>query len=251
MILMTENLFDIQTPDGLMPTWVIHPDQGGPFPLIMFWMDALGIREELIRMARRFAEAGYAVYLPNLFYRDGGPSFDTKPLAHGILDPWMMQLNESLSLKMTLSDCGVILKHAEKNPNVHLPGAVIGYCMGGRHAMASAAAYPSTFKAMASMHGGRLVNDQPDSPHLCIPQIEAEIYFAWADEDPSAPASHAEVIEALLKKRPQAYELEWHKGALHGFTFPERFCYHREAAERVWSKLFDLFERQLKSQPNS
>ena len=58
-------------------------------------------------------------------------------------------------------------------------------------------------------------------------------------------------IEALLKKRPQAYELEWHKGALHGFTFPERFCYHREAAERVWSKLFDLFERQLKSQPNS
>jgi carboxymethylenebutenolidase len=98
---------------------------------------------------------------------------------------------------------------------------------------------------MASMHGGRLVNDQPDSPHRLIARMKAQAYFAWADQDAVAPPEHAQVIQAALAVHRPDDRLEWHLGALHGFTFPERYCYHKAAAERVWNRLFTLFRRQL------
>ena len=232
-----------------MPTWVVHPDLPGPFPLVIFCMDALGIRDELRDMCRRIASVGYGVYLPNLFYRDGGPSFDSAPLARGELDPAMVALNDALSTSMTLSDCAALMTHAQSNPVICMPAAAIGYCMGGRHAIAAAATYPEQIKALASMHGGRLVTDQDDSPHRLIADIQAEAYFGWAQDDPVAPATHAKVIEDALRARGLPYRLEWHAGALHGFTFPQRFCYHKAAAERVWSRLFDLFRRNLQPIP--
>jgi carboxymethylenebutenolidase len=126
-----------------------------------------------------------------------------------------------------------------------LPGAVVGYCMGGRHAIAAAASYSGEIKALASLHGGRLVNERPDSPHRLIAKIDAEAYFGWSPDDPTAPPAHMAAIEAALAARGLPHRVELHEGALHGFTFPERYCYHREAAERVWTRLFALFERTL------
>lgn len=240
-----ETSFVLATRDGQMPTWTVHPDSPGPFPLVLLYMDALGIREELRAMCRRLAGAGYAVYLPNLFYRDGGPSFDAAPLASGQLDPEMVRLNDTLSIDMTVSDCAAVLAHAQGNPVVRFPAAVIGYCMGGRHAIAAAAAYPEQFRAMASMHGGRLVTEQGGSPHRLIPRMRAEAYFAWAQDDPAAPQSHAVAVEQVLSARGLPYQLERHPGALHGFMFPERYCYHEAAAERVWGRLLDMFRRNL------
>ena len=80
---MIETATSIATRDGQMPTWIVHPHETGPFPLVIFCMDALGIREELHDMCRRIASVGYGVYLANLYYRDGGPSFDPAPLAQG------------------------------------------------------------------------------------------------------------------------------------------------------------------------
>lgn len=248
---MIETSTTITTRDGQMPTWIVHPDDRGPFPLVIFYMDALGIREELRNMCRRIASVGYGVYLPNLYYRSGGPSFDAASLAWGHQDPAMVELNNGLSMAMTVSDGAALLDHARHYAAIRMPVAAIGFCMGGRHALAAAAAFPSLIKAMASLHGGRLVNDGDDSPHRLIAGIGAAAYFGWAQDDPVAPASHAKTVEAALVARGLPHQLEWHAGAQHGFTFPERYCYHQAAAERVWSRLFELFRRTLDAVPST
>jgi carboxymethylenebutenolidase len=216
---MIERDIVLTTQDGAMPCFVVHPDEDGPFPVVLFYMDALGIREELRDMARRFATAGYYVMLPNLFYRDGGPSFDAAPLAQDKLDPLMVKLNDATTTAMTVRDTAALI--------------------------AAAASYPKLVRAIASLHGGRLVTDAPDSPHRQIAKIDAEAYFGWADKDPVAPPAHMTAIAEALKARGLPHRIELHEGALHGFTFPERYCYHKRAAELVWARLFALFKRAL------
>jgi carboxymethylenebutenolidase len=246
---MIEREIVLAAQDGKMPCFVVHPDEGGPFPLVLIMMDALGIREELRDMARRVASAGYYAMLPNLYYRDGGPSFDPAPLAEGKLDPRMMALNDALSMDMTVRDDRALLDFARADAAARLPGAAIGYCMGGRHAIAAAAAYPDAIAALASLHGGRLVADAPDSPHRRIARISAEAYFGWSPDDPTAPLDHKAAIEAALAARGLPHRVELHPGALHGFTFPTRYCHHKAAAERVWSRLFALFARTIAKEP--
>ena len=163
---MIESNVMLETVDGQMPVFIVHPDESGPFPVVLFYMDALGIREELRDMARRCAASGYYAMLPDLYYRWGGPSFDPAPLAQGILDPRMIELNNTLSLSMTALDTAAMLEHAIGDPAACLPAGAVGYCMGGRHALGAAATHAGQIAAFASLHGGRLVNDTPQSPHL-------------------------------------------------------------------------------------
>jgi carboxymethylenebutenolidase len=242
---LIERTTEIATSDGAMPTFIIHPDEDGPFAVVLFFMDALGIREELRDMARRFASAGYYAMLPDLFYRYGCPSFDPAPLALGILDPRMIELNDALSVAMTQRDAGALLAHAAGEVGARLPAAAVGYCMGGRHAIGAAAAHSGQVACFASLHGGRLVNDRPDSPHRMLAATHGEAYFGWADSDPVAPEPHRLAIEAALAARGGRYRVELHAGARHGFTFPERYCYDKAAAERVWARLFAMFRRNL------
>lgn len=242
---MIESTVSIRTPDGPMDTFFVCPDEGGPFPLVLFLMDALGVREELRDMCRRIASVGYLVALPNLYHRDGGPSFDPSTLQRGWVDPRMEALNQALTMEMTSQDCRSVLDEVRQRAQGTLPAAVIGYCMGGRHAIAAAADHPEAFSAMASMHGGRLVTAEPGSPHRRIARMRAEAYFAWAQDDPVAPEAHALQVEQALAARGRPYRLERHPGALHGFTFPQRYCFHKAAAETVWSRLFAMFRRNL------
>lgn len=199
-------------------------------------------------MARRFATVGHYVMLANLYHRDGGPSFDTAPLAEGKLDPRMVALNVALTTEMTVRDTAAMLDFAAADPAADAGRcATVGYCMGGRHAIANAAAYPDRVKAMASLHGGRLVNEAADSPHRLIARMKAEAYFGWADKDDVAPLEHKRVVEDALAARALPYRVELHAGALHGFTFPERYCYHKAAAELVWARLFAMFRRTLRA----
>lgn len=242
---MIEIEAEISTREGRLPTFIVRPDEGGPHPIVIIYMDALGIREELRDMSRRIASCGYYVMLPNLFYRWGGPSFDPKPLASGVVDPLMIELNELLSMAMTAEDSASLLDHAAADGAARMLVATIGYCMGGRHALAAAAAYPEKVAAFASLHGGRLVTDRADSPHLKIQSTRAEAYFGWADSDALAPIEHMRAVEAALTARGGRWRVELHRGALHGFTFPERHCYDKAAAERVWSRLFSMLARAL------
>jgi carboxymethylenebutenolidase len=243
---MHERTTEITTADGRMPTFVTRPDGGGPHPVVVFYMDALGIREELKDMARRIGTVGYCVVLPNLFYRDGGPSFDPALLATAGPDPEMMRLNMALTHAHVLADTAALLAALDDDPAADTGRmAAIGYCMGGRHAYAAAGSFPDRVRAMASLHGGFQVTDRPDSAHLLTRHIEGECYFGFAADDDLAPPAHQRIIREQLETHGVAHRIEVHPGTLHGFTFPERHCHHHEAAERVWERLFDLFRRRL------
>lgn len=238
-----EKTLAITTADGEMETFTAWPEAQGPHPVVIVYMDALGIREELRDMARRVAAAGYYTLLPNLFYRAGGPSFDAS-LLPDYLDPHMQELNHATTNSMVLSDTAAMLSFCKSEP---LAGAgaksAIGFCMGGRHAYGAAGTYPQEIKAAASIHGGFLVTDKPDSPHLLTAKVKGELYFGFAEGDSVAPPEHMEIIAALMREHDIPGKVEMHHGSRHGFIFPERFCYDPQAAERVWAHFFAMLQR--------
>jgi carboxymethylenebutenolidase len=242
---MIERDVVLTTRDGSMPCFVVHPDEGGPHPVVLVYMDALGLREELRDMTRRFASAGYYAMLANLYYRWGGPSFDGSRLADGIFDPKMMELNGALSMDMSVADAAAQLDFASRDPSAGKTAAAVGYCMGGRHAIAAGEAFGDRIRCFASIHGGRLVTEAPDSPHRRLARAKGEAYFGWAVDDPTAPEAHTAIVREVLATRGLPHRVEVHAGALHGFAFPERYCYHKRAAETVWARLFAMFQRIL------
>ena len=122
---------------------------------------------------------------------------------------------------------------------------VIGYCMGGRHAVTAAASFPGQVKAAASIHGGRLVSEAADSAHRRLAEMEAEVFFAFADQDAAAPPAHLELIRDELRHNGITGKAELLEGALHGFAFPERYCHHEAVAEYCWSVWLGMLERKL------
>lgn len=245
---MRESVESTRTPDGPMPTFVTEPEEGGPYPAVILYMDALGLREELRDMARRFGTVGYRVILPGLFYRDGNPSFDPARLALDGPDPEMMRLNRELTHARCLADTEALL--AALAPAG--PVATVGYCMGARHALAAAGAFPERVAAMASLHGGHQVTDRPDSAHLALRRARAECYFGFADGDPLTPPEHQATLAESCRRYGVPARFEVHPGAGHGFTFPTRHCHDKPAAERVWERLFALLARRLpRPQPST
>ena len=228
-----------------MPTHVLHPDGRSPAPVIIMYMDALGLRSELHEMASQMCAAGYYVLLPNLFYRAGGPSFDPSTLPE-YLDPDMERLNVDTTMAMVARDARALVAFAEADELARADAiAVIGYCMGGRHAITAAATCPDRVKAVASIHGGRLVSDAADSAHRRLAEVKAEVFFAFADQDPAAPETHLEVIRSQMVRHGLEGQVRLLRGALHGFAFPERYCYHQQMAEYCSSVWFEMLERTL------
>jgi carboxymethylenebutenolidase len=242
---LREREIEIDGPDGRLPVFVTRPEEGGPHPTVILYMDALGIREELRDMARRIGTVGYSVMLPNLFWREGGASFDPALLPTHGPDPEMMRLNHATTNAMVQADTALLLDHAAADSAARDPVGVIGYCMGGRHAMGAAGTFPDRVAAMVSLHGGFQVTDRPDSAHLLIPRMQAECYFGFADGDPLSPDEHQRVMEAACEANGVEARFEVYEGAHHGFTFPTRFCYHKPSAERAWERVFALFRRRL------
>ncbi len=241
---MIEQHLDIATPDGAMNTFVVHPDEGGPHPVVLFYMDAPGKREELHDMARRIASVGYYVVLPNLYYRK-------TPEYHHVRDEAgtarMFALMEHLSNAMIVSDTQAMLDFIDTQPAADAThvGAV-GYCMSGPFVVAAAAHHPR-LRCVASIYGARLVTDKEDSPHKMLDRVRCEAYFACAEIDRWAPKELVDTLEAALKKAGTPYRLEWYPGAQHGFAFPLREgIYDKPSAERHWTRLFALFDRNLR-----
>ena len=241
---MREHDLTLPADGGTIPVFVTHPEEGGPHPTVILYMDALGIREELKDMARRIGTVGYYVMLPNLFWREGGPSFDPALLPTKGPDPEMMRLNHATTNALVLADTAVLLDHARKDPAARDPVATIGYCMGGRHALAAAGTFPDRVKAMVSLHAGFQVTDRPDSAHLLIPKIEAECYIGFADSDPLSPPEHEAIMQEACREHGVEARFETYPGAAHGFTFPTRYCYDKPSAERAWERTFALFRRR-------
>lgn len=241
---MQEKEIDIQTRDGAMNTFITHPEEGGPYPIILFLMDAPGKREELHDMARRIATTGYYVMLPNLYYRRARAFIiDGSPESRDI----MFEHMNSLSNGMVVEDCESALEWAKKESAAgDGPAGCTGYCMSGPFAFAVAAKLADRVKASASFHGVRLCVDTEDSPHLDADKIQGEMYFGCAETDEWAPTEMIERLDEHMKGSGANYRIEWYSETEHGFVFPLREGkYHKQAAERHYERLFAMFKRNL------
>jgi carboxymethylenebutenolidase len=243
---MIERHLDLPTADGAMNSFVVHPEEGGPHPVVLFYMDAPGKREELHDMARRLASVGYFVVLPNLYYRRTR-EFELKERTPEAMKP-MFEHMDSLSNAMTVRDTAAMLEFVDSQAEADARriGAV-GYCMSGPFVLAAAAAYPDRIAAIAAIHGARMVTDRDDSPHRMAPRIRCETYVACAETDIYAPPETVATLQAALEAAGTPHRLEWYPGAQHGFVFPKRAgIYHQPSAERHWERLFALFDRNLR-----
>lgn len=244
---MIEQTLDIATRDGKTTTFICHPERDGPHPVILFFMDAPAIREELRDMARRIAAVGYYVMLPNLYYRRGVMELgDLPPLPEAEARARMFDLMGSINIPLVMSDADALLDFAGRDPAASPgPAGTIGYCMSGQYAINAAARHPERIACAASLYGVQLVTDKPDSPHLAAQKAKAELYFACAEHDTYAPLEMVEALDASLKAAGVNAEVEIYKGAHHGFAFPQRAVYDKSSAERHWERLFALFRRNL------
>ena len=223
---MIECQLDIKTKDGATTTFIVHPERGGPHPVILFFMDAPAIREELRDMARRLATAGYYVMLPNLYYRKGVMELaDLPPVPQDQAMQRMFDLMYSLTIDLVMDDAEALL---------------------GQYAINAAARFPERVNAAASIYGTSLVTDKGDSPHLAAERADAELYFACAEIDRWAPLEMVEALSSAVADDNIKAEVELYPGVEHGFAFPARPAYNKAAAERHWLRLNSLFGRKLK-----
>ncbi len=243
---MIEQTLEIPLSDGTSTTFIVRPDRDGPYPLILFLMDAPGIREELRDMARRLASTGYYVMLPNLYYRAG--VLELVPPGGAMDDALrerMMGLMNGLTIPMVMDDVAAMVAFAATQPEADATRiGTVGYCMSGQFAINAAVRLPQV-KAAASIHGTYLVTDADDSPHLAARKSSAELYFACAETDRWAPLETVEALRAALAADGARAEVEIYPGAEHGFTFPQRALYQKRGAERHWERLNALYRRNL------
>ena len=245
---MIEQTVEIATRDGASTTFIVHPERDGPHPVVLFFMDAPGIREELRDMARRIATAGYYVMLPNLYYRRSVLELTDLPkLPDAEARARMFDLMGSITIPKIMEDGDALLNFADRDPAAGRgPIATVGYCMSGQYAINFAARYPDRVGAAASIYGVQLVTDRDDSPHLAAHKAGAELYFACAEHDTYAPLEMVQALDASLKSSKAKAEVELYPGVHHGFAFPQRGAvYDKPAAERHWERLFALWGRTL------
>lgn len=242
---MIEHELDIRTADGAMNAFVTHPEEGGPFPVVLFYMDAPGKREELHDMARRIATVGYYVVLPNLYYRKTR-EFRMARDEEGMKRMFAMMGHLSNELVMRDTQAMLDFVDSRKEAKAGALGA-LGYCMSGPFVFTAAGRFPGRVGCAASIYGVQLAGEAADSPHLLAHKVKGELYFACAQTDKYAPKEMIDRLEAHLKRTPGLrYRVEWYMGVEHGFAFPKREAvFHKPSAERHWERLFALFRRNL------
>jgi carboxymethylenebutenolidase len=241
---MMEQHLDIPTAHGMMNTFITHPEEGGPHPVVFFYMDAPGKREELHDMARRLGTAGYYVILPNLYYR-WHREFNVFSGDPGQTREEMFTLMQGLSDYMITSDTNALFAHVDHDPAADATRiGCMGYCMSGPFAFAMAGTFPERIKAAASLYGVRLFGEK--SPAHLAANVKGELYFACAEHDEYAPMEMVDTLEAHLISVGANARVERYPGAHHGFAFPTRGgVFSKPDAERHWERLHDLFRRNL------
>ncbi|MFM1887488.1 MAG: hypothetical protein RL026_2645 [Pseudomonadota bacterium] len=245
---VTESEVSIRTPDGTCDAHWVHPVKGAHAAVIV-WPDIFGLRPAFRQMGKRLAESGYAVLTVNPFYRlQKAP---TSPENANFGDPatrqMLMSQMGSLNAQTQMTDAKAFIAWLDQQPAVDGKRKIgtTGYCMGGPIVMRTAAAVPARVGAGASFHGGGLVTDKPDSPHLLVPQMKAAFLFAIADNDDQKEPEVKNVLRKTYDENKLAAEIEVYKGAMHGWCPPGSAAYNAEAAEKAWARLLALFKGAL------
>jgi carboxymethylenebutenolidase len=243
---MTERWVDLETEDGTINTFVVDPDAASPVPVVLFYMDAYGQREELYDMARRIGGEGYYVVLPNLYYRSTREFVgnDDDPASIERMGKMMFAIGNRMIARDTEALLAMI--DADEAADSERIGCV-GYCMSGPFAITVAAVHADRIACAASVYGAALVTQRPDSPHLVLEQVKGELCFMCAGIDEWVPRETIEQLGAYLDSAGAHYSIEWYDDAHHGFAFPSREGqYDERAAEHHWQQLFALFDRNLR-----
>jgi carboxymethylenebutenolidase len=252
---MTEAEIRVPTNDGEMPTFVVHPDEAGPFPVAVVYMDAIGYREQVKANARRFAADGYYCVVPDLFYRVGeGLTFSMQKLhAEGMEGPEGERLRQamaSVTPDTAIADTTAIFDSIASDPAAGAgPKVCVGYCMGARFALHAASALPDEFAAAAGIHPGALVTDSPDSPHHDLPGVHGELYFAFAEVDQSATPEIVDRFRQELEGHGIRGVVERIPGVAHGFAMADLPVHDQAAAEDHFQRTLELWRRNLSPQP--
>ena len=252
---VVETDVEIKTPDGTCDAAFLHP-KSGSHPGVLIWPDAFGLRPSMRAIGRRIAAEGYSVVVPNPFYRVSKAPFTDasnfnfqNPDDMAKLRPLMASVNAPGNAEKDAA-AYVAFLDAQKQVNAKKKIGTAGYCMGGALVVRTAAALPDRIGAGASFHGGGLVTDKPDSPHLLAPKIKARMYFGIAsNDDERQPDAKVKLKEAFAAAKVVA-EIEVYP-ALHGWCVPDMPVrdgapiYNRVEAERAWGKLVALYRAAL------
>ena len=239
---------EIKTADGTADAYFVHPEKGS-HPAVLIWPDIFGLRPAFRQMARRLAESGYAVLVMNPFYRTKKaptapehPDFNDPPTRDAL-----MALMHTLTPDTAVTDAQAFVPWLDAQAAVSRKHkmATTGYCMGGPFTLRTAAAFPQRVGAGATFHGGGLVTDKPDSPHLLIPKIKAQYLFAIAANDDQRQPEAKDVLRAAFAKAKLPAEIEVYTGTQHGWCPPDSQVYNPEQAEKAWSRMLVLFKNAL------
>ena len=236
---------NVTTPDGMCDSYFVHPSSGAHAG-VLIWPDAFGLRPAKRQMAKRLAESGYSVLVVNQYYRSQrAPIVSSTNFAEvaDVVRPLMGTLNADTQMRDARAFVSFLDSQSSVDTNRKI--GTMGYCMGGPITMRTAAAVPDRIGAGASFHGGGLVTDQPDSPHLLVPQMTAHYLFAIAENDDENQPEAKDVLRDTFAKAGLPAEIEVYDGALHGWCPPDTQVYNEPQAERAWSRLLALFDRAL------
>ncbi len=244
---VTESDVEIATPDGVADCYFVHPSSGS-HAAVLVWPDILGLRPTFRTMGRRLAQSGYSVLTVNPFYR-GGRS-PVVPDGASFADPeirnMVMPLAQSLNPQTHVTDATAFVNWLDQQSAVDTNRRIgtTGYCMGGPIVMRTAATMRERIGAGASFHGGGLATDNPDSPHLLIPQMNAHFLIAVAENDDEREPHVKDILRETFDTNGLPAEIEVYPAA-HGWCVPDSPVYDEAEAERAWSRLLALFERAL------
>ena len=239
---------EIKTADGTADAYFVHPATGA-HPGVLIWPDIFGLRPAFRQMGKRLAESGYSVLVINPFYRI--KKAPTAPEHADFQDPAtrtaLMAQMSSLTPETTLTDAKAFVTWLDSQASVDKKRKLgtTGYCMGGPLTMRTAAAFPNRIGAGASFHGGNLVTDKPDSPHLLVPKMKAQYLFAIAENDDMREPKAKDALREAFAKAKLPAEIEVYTGTMHGWCPPDSQVYNEPQAEKAWSRMLALFKTAL------
>jgi len=238
----------VETPDGMADGYFVHPANGAHAAVIV-WPDIKGIRTSFRMMGKRLAESGYSVLVVNPYYRTarGAVIEDGESFGDPDVRARLMPHARSLSPETCLTDGRAFVSYLDQQPSVDTDRKIgtTGYCMTGSYTIRLAAAMPERIGAGGSFHGGGLATDASDSPHLLAPQIQGGMLIAIAANDDEKDPNAKVLLREAFDNAGVNAEIEVYEDTLHGWCPPDSRVYNEVQAERAWSRLLALFEREL------
>jgi carboxymethylenebutenolidase len=242
-VAVTESDVTVKTPDGMADAYFVHP-ASGTAPGVLIWPDIFGLRPAFRQMGKRLAESGYSVLVVNPFYRaKKAPTADA-----GAATPiqTVMPLAQGLNANTHMTDAKAFIAWLDQQPSVakNRKMGTQGYCMGGPIAFRTAAAVPDRVGAVGSFHGGGLVTNAPDSPHLQAAKTKAQFLIAIAQSDDTRAPEEKNVLKTTFDAAKLPAEIEVY-GAAHGWCPPDSGVYNEALAEKAWARLLALYSKAL------